>query len=181
MPSKVINTYAAKVALEALRADLAVFVPATVKNGFPCSAKEVLGEISASKLLRRRTRSLVTGTAFATTSPTGTVADGTLFRSGDVLTNDTGANVGTVQTVVGNAVTLTASAAVAVATGAAVRASDGSQVAKCISGAGSDGVGDTTMDVCISVFANEADIIGLDATAKDELGGKSTVGGLFKF
>lgn len=181
MPSKVIETNAAQVALEALRADLAVFVNGTVKDGYSCSAKEVLGEITASKLLRRRTRSLVTGTAFAVDSPTGTVADGTLFKAGDVLTNAAGANVGTIQGIVGNTITLTANAAVAVATGAAVLGSDGSQVAKCISGKGSDGSGDTPMDVCISAIVNEADIIGLDATAKTELGGASTVGGLFKF
>lgn len=181
MPTKTINTYPAKVALEALRADLAVFVSGTVKNGFACSAKEVLGEITSSKLLRRRSRSLVTGTAFATNSAVGTVADGTLFRVGDVLTNDAGANVGTILTIVGNTVTLSANAATAVATGAAVRASDGSQTAKCISGSGSDGDGDTPMDVCISAIVNEADIIGLDSTAKTELGGTSTVGGLYKF
>lgn len=181
MPSKIIDTNPAQVALEAVRPDLAVFVNGTVKDGYSCSAKEVLGEISASKLLRRRTRSLVTGTAFATNSPTGTVEDATKFKAGDTLTNAAGANVGTIQSIAGNTITLAANAAVAVATGAAVLGSDGSQVAKGISGKGSDGVGDTPMDVCISAFVVEADIIGLDATAKDELGGKSTVGGLFKF
>lgn len=181
MPSRVIETNPAQVALEAMRPDLAVWVPGTVKTGFACSAKEVLGEITASKLLRRRSRSLVTGTAFATNSPTGTVADGALFRAGDVLTNSAGANVGTIQSISGNTVTLAANAAVAVATGAAVLASDGSQVAKGISGSGSDGNGDTPMDVCISAIVTEADIIGLDSTAKTELGGQSTVGGLFKF
>lgn len=181
MPSKVIETNPAQVALEALRADLAVFVAATVKDGFSCSAKEVMGEITSSKLLRRRTRSLVTGTAFATNSPTGTVEDGTKFRAADVLKNAAGATVGTIQSINGNTITLAANAAVAVATGAAVYGSDGSEVAKGISGKGSDGVGDTPMDVMISGFAVEADIIGLDSTAKDELGGKSTVGGIFKF
>lgn len=181
MPSKVIETNAAQVPIEAVRADLAVFVSGTLKDGFPCSAKEVLGEITSSKLLRRRTRSLVTGTAFATNSPTGTVEDGTKFRTGDVLKNTAGATVGTILSIASNTITLTGNASVAVATGAAVYGSDGSEVARAISGKGSDGSGDTPMDVMISGFAVEADIIGLDATAKTELGGVSTVGGIFKF
>ncbi len=181
MPTATIETIAQKTPLEAVRDDLSVYVPGTIKDGFPCSAKEVLGEITSSKLLRRRTYSLVTGTAFATNSPTGTVADGTKFRAGDVLINAAGATVGTIDSIVGNTITLTGNAAVAVATGAAVRGSDGSQVAKAISGEASDGVGNTLTRVCISAFAVEADIIGLDSTAKTELGGVSSVGGIFKF
>lgn len=185
MPSKTIETNPAKVALEALRADLAVFVNGTVKDGHACSAKEVLGEITASKLLRRRTKTLADGAGFAINSAVGTVEDASKFKAGDVLQNAAGQNIGTVAVgginTVTNQITLTANAAVAVADGAAVLGSDGSQVARCISGKGSDGNGDTPMDVCISAIVNEADIIGLDATAKDELGGKTTVGGLFKF
>jgi hypothetical protein len=181
MPSKTIATNPAQKALEAVRAEMATWVGATVKDTFSCSAKEVMGEITASKLLRRRTYSLVTGTAFATNSPTGTVADGSKFVAGDVLKNVSGVTVGTIQSMAGNTVTLTGNAAVAVATGAAVLGSDGSQVSKCISGKGSDGVGDTPMEVMIGGFAVEADIIGLDSTAKTDLGGVSTVGGIFKF
>lgn len=181
MPSKVVETNAAQVPIEAIRADLAVFVSGTVKDGHSCSAKEVMGEITSSKLLRRRTRSLVTGTAFAANSPTGTVEDATKFKAGDVLKNAAGTTVGTILSIAANTITLTGNAAVAVATGAAVYGSDGSEVAKGISGKASDGVGDTPIDVMISGFAVEADIIGLDSTAKSELGGVSTVGGIFKF
>jgi hypothetical protein len=181
MPTKEIETSPQKVALESTRPDLAVFVGATMGNGFTCGKGNTLGIITSSSLIRRRTRSLVAGTAFATNSAAGTVADGTLFKVGDVLTNSAGANVGTITAIVGNNITLAANAAVAVAIGAAVLGSDGSQVAKGFTDEGSDGIGDTQIPVCIGGYLVEANLSGLDSTAKTELGGISTVGGIFKF
>lgn len=181
MPSRIVETNPQRVALEALKPELAVFVGATMSNGFTCQQGDVLGIVTANQTVRRRTRSLVTGTAFATNSTAGTVADGTLFKAGDVLTNSAGQNVGTISAINGNAITLTANAAVAVATGSAVLGSDGSQTAKGIADEGADGVGDTNIPVCIGGYLVEANLRGLDSTAKTELGGISTFGGVFKF
>lgn len=181
MPSKVVETSPQKVALEAIRPELAAFAGVTIGNGFTCERGDVLGLITSSGLARRRARSLVAGTAFTTGSPNGAVADGSLFKVGDVMTNSAGANVGTINAINGNAITLAANAANAVAIGAAVLASDGSQVAKGFADEGSDGVGDTQVPVCIGGYLVEANLKGLDSTAKTELGGFSTVGGIFKF
>ena len=181
MPSKVVENFPQRVALEALRVDLAVFVNGTMAGGAVCAQGDVLGEVTSSKLVRRRTRSVVGATPFGTGSAVGSVADGTLFKAGDVLTNAAGTTVGTILSVSGNNITLTGNAAVVVATGAAVLGSDGSQVAKGFADEGCDGVGDTPISVCIGGYLVEAQLIGLDATAKTELGGISTVGGVFKF
>jgi hypothetical protein len=181
MPSKVIETNPAKTPLEKMRADLAVAVGVTAKDGFVVGRGDVVGVITASVLARRRTQAAVTGTAFATNSPTGTVDDGTRFVIGDVLKNTAGTTVGTILNIVGNTITLAANAAVAVATGANVFGSDGSQTAKAIADEGSDGDGDTSIRVLIGGYLDESLINGLDSTAKTDLGGISAVGGIFKF
>lgn len=181
MPTKDVATFPERKSLETVRADLAILLPLVMGNGFACSQGDVLGVVTSSGYGRRRSRSLVTGTAFAANSPTGTVADGTLFKVGDVLTNSAGANVGTISAIVGNTITLAANAVTAVATGAAVLASDGSQTAKGIADGGSDGVGETGVQVFVAGALNESLILGLDATAKTELGGRSTIGGVFIF
>lgn len=181
MPTKTIETFPERKQLELVRPDLSAFTQVTVKDTFTCGQGNVLGKITASGLYRRRTQAAVTGTAFGTGSPTGTVEDGTRFVIGDVLKNAAGTTVGTILTIVGNTITLTANAAVAVATGANVFGSDGSQVANCIADKDSDGVGDTTINVFVGGYLDESKLSGLDSTAKSELGGVSAANGIFKF
>lgn len=181
MPSKIVETNPQKVALESIRPELAAFTGVTVGNTHTCSQGDVLGAITATGLYRRRTRGIVGATAFSAANPNGSVDDGTKFKVGDVLTNSVGAAVGTILAIVGNNITLTANAANAVATGAAVLASDGSQVAKGIADLGCDGVGDTPVPACVGGYLVEALLLGLDSTAKTELGGASVASGIFKF
>lgn len=185
MPTRDVTTYSQRKSLETVRADLAVLLPLTIAAGFAVGFGDVLGVIDSSGFGRRRTRTTVDTTAFATTSATGKVADASLFKDGDVLKNSAGATIGTIAVgginLTTRVITLTANAAVAVADGAAILGSDGSQVAKAISDAASDGVGNTPIDVMISGLVKESMINGLDATAKTELGGTSTINGVFKF
>lgn len=184
MPSKLVETFAERDPLEALRADLAVRIPATVAPNFKVKQGDVCGIISASGKIRRRTRALATGAGFAVDSAVGHVNDASVFAAADVLKNAAGATVGTVQSVDtdANTVTLTANAAVAVAAGAAVLGSDGSQVASVISDEETDGANeDTNIAVYAGGYLKEARLRGLDATAKTELGGASRPGGIFKF
>jgi len=183
MPSKVVAEYGKRDPLEAVRSDFATRVPAVIALGFIMLVGDILGAISASGKLRRRTRAVVGGAGFAIDSATGVVDDVTVFKVGDVLKNAAGANVGTVQSInTGtNTITLTGNAAVAVAAGAAVLGSDGSQVARAISDDETDGTQDANASVLIGGFLKEAKLRGLDSTAKAELGGVSTVGGIFKF
>jgi hypothetical protein len=179
--TKIIGSYQDQRSLAEIREDLLVSINATVKNGFACSRGEVMGVINSDGLARRRSRSLVKTTAFATNSANGTVEDGTKFRVGDILKNAAGTTVGTVQTIVGNNITLAANAAVAVAVDAAVLASDGSELAKFIVDDGSDGTEDVPVGAIVGGFLKESMLIGLDATAKSELGGTTLPGGIFKF
>ena len=185
MPTKTVETHAERDPLEAVRPDLAVIVPAVAADGHMVKRGDVVGAISASGKVRRRTRTTAAGTGFAVDSPTGRVEDASVFVANDVLKNAAGATVGTVQSVdtttTPDTVTLTANAAVAVAAGAAVLGSDGSQVAQAISDDETDGAGDANVAVYISGPLKESKLRGLDATAKAELGGASTVGGIFKF
>lgn len=183
MPTETIETGAARQPLESLRADLAVQVGLTAKTGYAVGRGDVVGVITASGLARRRSRAAVTGTAFATNSPTGTVDDVTVFKVGDVIKNAAGTTIGTIDAIntSTNTITLGANAAVAVATGANVFGSDGSQVAKGIADEGSDGVGDTPIRVIIGGYLNESLCLRLDATAKTELVGATVAGGIFKF
>lgn len=185
MPTKDVATYAERDPLEAVKSELAVIVAGTVKDGFKTQQGDVVGVISASSLLRRRSRTTATGTGFITTSPTGQVTDASVFAAGDVLKDGNGATIGTVQTVNTianpNTVTLTANAAVAVAAAAAVLGSDGSQVAQGIADDETDGVGDTPINVYIAGCLKLAKLRGLDASAKAELSGASRVGGIFRF
>lgn len=184
-PTKTVEEFPERDALESVRADLAVIVAAVIAAGHKVARGAVCGVITASKKLRRRTRTLAAGTGFAVDSAEGQVEDASLFVAGDVLKNAAGATIGTVQavdtTTNPDTVTLTGNAEVAVAAGAAVLGSDGSQVAQAIAHDGSDGVGDTNTKVYIGGLLKESKLSGLDATAKSELGGVSTVGGTFKF
>lgn len=181
MPTRLVETSPNRIQLEGIKEGLSPSVPVTVANTHTCDQGNVLGKITASGKYRRRSRSAVGSTAFGTGSPNGSVVDGTLFKVGDVLTNAAGAAVGTILSITGNNIVLTANAANAVATGAHVLASDGSQVADVISDKASDGVGDTTLNAFVGGYLAEAKLIGIDSTAKTELGGRSTANGIFRF
>lgn len=182
MPTKTLETFGQKVALEALRPDLAVLIPFTVKDGFSCQKGDVLGLITSSGLARRRTFGVADGAGFATNSAVGVLEDTSMFAVGDVLKNAAGTTIGTIQAInSATQVTLTGNAGVAVADGAAVLGSDGSQVAKGIADEGVDGSGDTIISAFIAGLLVESSLRGLDSTAKAELGGVSVAGGIFKF
>jgi hypothetical protein len=183
MPSKIIETFGKKVPLEAARADLAVLVGVMIASGFIVKQGDVIGKITSSSKYRRRSRAVAAGAGFATTGATGEVDDAGVFAAGDVLKNAAGAAVGTVQSLntTTNVITLTGNAAVAVAAGAAVLGSDGSQTAKGISDGETDGTQDANVPAMIAGFLVESSLRGLDSTAKTELGGASMAGGIFKF
>ncbi len=183
MPSKTIETSPQKFTLEAIKPELAAFFGATIGDGFSCAKGDTLGIVTSSGFVRKRTKTTVDTTAFATDSTTGKLADVSPFKAGDVLKNAAGQTIGTIQSIntATRVITLTGNAAVAVANGAGVYGSDGSQVAKGFADEGSDGDGVTQIPVCIGGYLEEANLNGLDSTAKTELGGISTVGGIFKF
>jgi len=302
MTTRTIETFGQKVALEAIRPDLATLVPLTVKDGFACLRGDVVGLITASGLARPRPRSAVGATAFAANSTLGSVTedDGRKFKAGDVLkatdaviqvetatvvgtiggsgagnatvvvtsalmimspktfsvavaNNDTaaqvaakirtalandaaineyyhvsgaaaaiiltartaaandatlnvsvdngtctgltaaptsanttlgraaGTTIGTVLSVSVDAITLTGNAAIALVEGEAVHVADGSQTAAAIVQDATDGSGDSPVACFIGGMLAEAELTGLDSTAKTELGGVSVAGGIFKF
>jgi hypothetical protein len=184
-PTRTVEEFPERDALEAVRVDLAVRVPAVVASGFVVLRGDVEGVITASGKLRRRTRAVAAGAGFATNATTGEVDDASVFKAGDVLKNAAGTTIGTIAAIgvntTTNVITLTGNAAVAVAAGAAVLGSDGSQVAAGISDDETDGSQDANTSVLIGGFLNQSKLRGLDATAKTELGGVSVVGGIFKF
>lgn len=184
-PTTEVENFGRREPLEATKPELAVIVPLTIKDGHAVARKDVLGVITSSGLGRRRTRTTAAGTGFADDSPTGRVTDASMFVAGDVLKTAGGTTIGTVQSVdtttTPDTITLTGNAAVDVAAGDAVLGSDGSQVAAAIADKGSDGEGETRIAVYIAGLLKEAGLRGLDASAKTELGGVSTVGGIFKF
>lgn len=184
MGKKLVETFADQYSLETRRPDLTVNMAATIKDEFACQKGDVLGEITASGLMRRRTKTTVDTTAFATNSATGKLADVSPFVVGDVLKNAAGATIGTIDSIntETRVVTLAANAAVAVADGAGVYGSDGSQVAAVIAEEGSDGDGDTSINVITQSPALDiSKLRGLDDTAITDLGGKKLPGNLLKF
>ena len=184
MPSKLIQTFPQRIALEATKSELAALIGVTTLAGLAINQGDVLGSVTATDKYRRRTRALATGAGFTTASPTGTVDDASVFVPGDVLKNAAGATVGTIApggvNIATNTITLTANAAVAVAAGTAALGSDGSQTAKAVSDQATDGT-ETQIAVFICGLLVESRLRGLDATAKAELGGASVAGGIFKF
>jgi hypothetical protein len=180
MPTRTVETFPERKQLERVRPDLTASVAVTVKNGFRTQQGDVIGKITADGFYRRRARTTVGATAFATNAPTGTVADASVFAVGDVLKN---ANIGTISaiTIATNTITLAANAANAAATGTAISASDGSEVAAGIADKDADGSGNTPVNAIITGLLDESQLRGLDASAKTELGGVSVAGGIFKF
>lgn len=184
MGKTLVEEFAEQYELETRRPDLSVHIALTVKDDFACQKGDVMGEITASGLIRRRTKTTVDTTAFATNSATGKLADVSPFVAGDVLKNAAGTTIGTIQSIntTTRVVTLTGNAAVAVADGAGVYGSDGSEVAAVIANEGSDGEGDTPIDVITQSPALDiSKLRGLDATAITDLGGKKLPGNLLKF
>ena len=185
MPSKLVETYGERIPLEARKSELACQVGVTMRNGAACVQGDVIGEVSASGMFRRRTRALATGGGFGVGAATGTVDDASVFVAGDILKNAAGAVIGTIAVggvnTATNTITLTANAAVAVAAGAAVLGSDGSQKASAIADEAADGLAETQIPVFVCGLLVESRLRGLDDTAKAELGGASVAGGIFKF
>lgn len=185
MPSRTIETYGERVPLEARKAELACQVGITMRVGAACAQGDVIGEVAATEMYRRRTRAVATGAGFVTTSNVGTVDNASVFVAGDVLKDAAGATVGTIAAggvnAVTDTITLAANAAVAVAAGAGVVGSDGSQKAKAIADEASDGTTETQIPVFIMGALVESRLRGLDDSAKSELGGASVAGGIFKF
>lgn len=185
MPTRTVEEFPERVQLEALGGHPSAAVGVTVASGFVVKQGDVIGKITSSAKYRRRTHATVNTTAFATNSPTGKVLDAGVFKAGDVLTDADGDNVGTVQsidlTTTPHTITLTGNAATAVAAGADVLGSDGSQVAKAVADQETDGTADTTIAALISGKLVESKLRGLDASAKSELAGASVAGDIFKF
>ncbi|HQU83498.1 MAG TPA: hypothetical protein PKY59_10250 [Pyrinomonadaceae bacterium] len=186
MGKRQIETYEEQFSLETRRPDLTVNIAATVKTGFNCKKGDVLGEITSSGLFRRRTRAAAAGSGFSTAAANGTVDDASVFTPGDVLKNAAGTTIGTIAAngvnTLTNQITLTGNAAVNVAAGNSVFGSDGSQVAAFLAEEGSDGVGDTSINVITQSPALDiSKTRGLDDTAITDLGGKKLPGNLLKF
>lgn len=184
-PTKLTETYGERNPLEALKPELAIQIPLTVKNGFKAIRGAVMGVITASGLIRRRSRTATAGAGFSNASAVGTVVDASVFAAGDILTTAAALAIGTIAAagvnIVNNTVTLTGNAANNVAAGVDVIATDGSAVAQAIANEATDGVGDTVVSPYISGLLKQALLSGLDASAKTELGGRSCPQGIFKF
>jgi hypothetical protein len=183
MGTRTTRTFTEKVSLAFTRPEDLIIVNGTTKDGFAVSQGSVIGQITASKLLRRRSRTLATGAGFADDSNTGHVVDASVFAIGDLLKNEGGETIGTIQAVntAANTIALVANALVNVVAGEAVLASDGSQKAGGISDDAVDGDGDTPIGVIVDgPPLNAALLEGLDDSAVAEMGGALMVGGLLK-
>jgi len=186
-PQETTQTYARREQLEAIGGFKSCQIPLTVKAGTKVRRGVVIGIVTADGYVRERTRSLAKGTGFADNSPTGQVEDGSLFKVGDVLKNEAGDTIGTVLgvdlTTTPDTITLNANAAVNVAVDDAVLGSDGSQVAKGIADEAvvSTEAKDTVLSPIIGGALKQNLLVGLDDSAKAELGGVSFPGNVFKF
>ncbi len=188
-PQETINTYSRREPFEAIGGHKLMRIPLTVKAGTAIRRGAVCGVKAADSYLRERKRTLAVGAGFSDASPTGSITngDGVLFEVGDVLKNEAGETIGTIQaidvTTNPDTITLTGNAQVNVAAGEAVLGSDGSQVAACIAEeeVASTEAKDTQLSVNIGGPIKESLVIGLDDSARAELNGKSFPGGVFKF
>jgi hypothetical protein len=188
MPQEIINTYARRVQFEAVGGHKLLQVPMTVKAGTGVDRGVICGVKTADGYLRPRKRTLAAGAGFSDASPTGQVTngDGVRFEVGDVLKNEAGETIGTIQaidvTTNPDTITLTGNAAVNVAVGEAVMASDGSEVAACIAdeAVASTETKDTQLSPIFRGAIKSSLIIGLDDSARAELNGRS-VAGMFIF
>ncbi len=187
MGTKTTQTFARRIPLEAIRADLCVQIPVTIKAGSKVPRGAVLGVVTANSYGRQRTRTKAAGAGFASNSPVGQVVDASVFVAGDVLKLDDGTAIGTIQsldlTTTPDTITLTGNAAVNVAVDDAVLASDGSEVAKAIADeeVSASEAEDTTLSPYIGGYLKQDLLVGLDASAIAELGGAAMPGNVFKF
>lgn len=184
-PTVTTNTFPTHVPLEAVRADLAVKIPLTVKAGSAVRRAAVLGVITATSYIRERSRSLANG-ALAAGGTVLVVDDAAVFVDGDVLKLEDGTTIATIAAngvnIVDNELTVSATA-VDVADNDAILASDGSQKAKAIADeavAATESV-DTTLSPYIGGALKSDQLIGLDDSAIAELGGAVFPGNIFKF
>lgn len=189
MPQEVKQTYPDRVPLEAISGFPSLQIPLTVKAGSAIRRGAVCGVKTADGYLRERKRTVAAGTGFSDSAPTGQIAngDGVRFEVDDLLKNEAGETIGTIQSIDNttnpDTITLTGNAAVNVAVGDAVVASDGSEVAACIAdeAVASTEAKDTVLSPHIGGALRESSLIGLDDSAKAELNGKSFPGNVFKF
>jgi len=188
MPTKTIQTFTEKQPLQLTKPELSAKLNLTIADGFAVAEGDVVGSISGGGndgLGRRRSRTTAAGAGFADNSNTGRVTDASVFVEGDVLKLEDGTTIGTIDsidtTTTPDTVVLTGNAAINVAAGDAVMASDGSQIAKGIADDAVDGDGKTPIGVFVCGVLDEAKLRGLDASAKQEMGGASMVNGAFKF
>ncbi len=179
MPTRTIENYERYEPLEATKPELAVSVPATVAAAHIVKRGDVIG-ITSTNFARRRTRTVTTGAGFATNSNIGAVEDGNIFVAGDEIRKLDGTVIGTVLAVTAVTIVLTANASVAVPAGQAIIAAGGAHTAKGLAGKTTNGTVETTIDVYIAGIFDESRLRGLDASAKQELGGASVAGGIFK-
>ena len=188
-PQYVKETFPDRVPLEAISGFKSLQIPLTVKAGTAIRRGSVCGVKTADGYLRERKRTLAAGTGFSDAAPTGQITngDGGRFEVDDVLKNEAGETIGTIQaidtTTNPDTITLDANAAVNVAVGDAVVASDGSEIAACIAdeAVASTETKDTVLSPHIGGALRESSLIGLDDSARAELNGKSFPGGVFKF
>lgn len=163
----------------------------TIADGFACAKGDVLGKITSSGKVRRQARAIAGSGGFSTGSNTGHVADDGLgsadanpalrFAAGDVLKDEEGVTIGTVDHVTApDVVVLTGNAAVNVAQGDAVLGSDGSQTAKGVANEANDGSGDTGVPVIVDGILDPAKVRGLSAAAMAQMSGSLMAGSSFK-
>lgn len=182
MPTQTMETSPARKPLEIIRPDLAVAVPMTALNGYVIPRGAIVGRTASGKA-RCHTAAVVT-TGFTTGSATGVVDAPEAFKVGDALWYDeTNQNIGTIQSIVGNTITLTANAAYAVPTGevVTVKSGDGAPVAIGVADEGSDGVGDTVIRVLIGGYLDYQQTSGHSKKAWADLGAVYLENGIFKF
>lgn len=137
-PTTTIETWPERIPLESRKAELAVQVSMVAKTGFEILRGAVLGVITASGFLRRRTCGVADADA-ATNQKVIVLdddSDASVFVAGDVLKNRGGETIGTVAvggiSTEDNSITCVDNLAVAVTAGDEILGSDGSQVAKVI-------------------------------------------------
>jgi hypothetical protein len=184
-PTSTIEEWAGREPLESRRADLAVRIPMVAKAGFAILRASVLGIITASGFLRRRTRTNASADA-GDNQTVIAVDDAAPFAAGDVLKLEDGTGIGTVA--VGgvntedNELTCVANLAVAITDGDAILGSDGSQVAKVIADEAvkATEAANTNMSPYEAGILKKDMIVGLDESAMEELRGR-VVGSDFIF
>jgi hypothetical protein len=179
-PTRTIEEWPERIPLESRRADLAVQIPMVAKAGFEIIRAAVLGIITASGFLRRRT----CGVADADAASNQKVivldedSDASVFVAGDVLKNAAGETIGTVAVAGVNAedneLTCVDNLAVAVTAGEEILGSDGSQIAKVIANEAvkATETANTNLSPYAAGILKLDQLSGLNASAIEELKGR---------